>query len=112
MTCTRAQEFLELNNIEAEDVADARKKGMGRVEALILAKTVNEIYSFKGKKVTHINMWKDHPSEQMVLDALLGPTGNLRAPTMKVGEVLLVGFNEEHFSDVFGKAKKGAKSLR
>jgi hypothetical protein len=33
---------------------------------------------------------------------MLGSTGNLRAPTMKVGKKLLVGFNEDVFGQVFG----------
>jgi hypothetical protein len=32
---------------------------------------------------------------------MLGPTGNLRAPTLKVGKTLLVGFNEEAYEGVF-----------
>ncbi len=32
-----------------------------------------------------------------VVKALLGPTGNLRSPTMRVGKTLLIGFNEEAF---------------
>ena len=31
------------------------------------------------------------------IDAMLGPTGNLRAPTLRSGQLLLVGFNEEAF---------------
>lgn len=30
-----------------------------------------------------------------VVDAMLGPTGNLRAPTIRKGKIILVGFNEE-----------------
>ncbi len=37
-----------------------------------------------------------------VVAALLGPTGNLRAPTMVAGSTLLVGFNEDAFAAVFG----------
>jgi hypothetical protein len=29
---------------------------------------------------------------------MIGPTGNLRAPTIQVGETLLVGFHEDEFS--------------
>ena len=36
------------------------------------------------------------------MDALLGPTGNLRAPTMRVGKTLLVGFDESSYADVLG----------
>ena len=32
--------------------------------------------------------------------AMLGPTGNLRAPVVKVGKTLLVGFNEDQYREV------------
>lgn len=31
---------------------------------------------------------------------MLGPTGNLRAPTLVAGKTLLVGFNEDEYGDV------------
>ena len=31
---------------------------------------------------------------------MLGPTGNLRAPTVRSGKTLLVGFNEEKYAAV------------
>jgi hypothetical protein len=31
---------------------------------------------------------------------MLGPTGNLRAPTLRVGKTLVVGFNDESYTDV------------
>jgi hypothetical protein len=33
-----------------------------------------------------------------VVDAMLGPTGNLRAPTVRAGKIVIVGFNEEVFA--------------
>ena len=35
-----------------------------------------------------------------VIEAMLGPTGNLRAPTLRVGKTVVVGFNEDVYSDV------------
>ena len=43
----------------------------------------------------------DLKSEEAV-NAMLGPTGNLRAPTIRTGKSLVVGFNEEEFSALFG----------
>jgi hypothetical protein len=37
-----------------------------------------------------------------VVEKMLGPTGNLRAPTMRVGKTTVVGFNEETFDSVLG----------
>jgi arsenate reductase-like glutaredoxin family protein len=43
-------------------------------------------------------MKKDKPDEETLTGILLGPTGNLRAPTMIVGNTMLVGFNEEAYA--------------
>ena len=49
----------------------------------------------KGKKLTTFQVGKSTSDE--AIDAMLGPTGNLRAPTLRSGQLLLVGFNEEAF---------------
>jgi len=41
------------------------------------------------------------PTKAM-LDAMLGSTGNLRAPTLVVGKTLLVGYNEDVYENVLG----------
>ena len=56
----------------------------------------------KGKKHVVFDLAKDKPSDDTLLAHLLGPTGNLRAPTAKVGKTLFVGFNEEAY-DAFKK---------
>jgi arsenate reductase-like glutaredoxin family protein len=33
---------------------------------------------------------------------LLGPSGNLRAPTVRKGKTLLIGFNDEAYQEVLG----------
>jgi hypothetical protein len=40
---------------------------------------------------------KSKPSRAELLAALLGPTGNLRAPTIKLGRTLLVGFDPDMY---------------
>ena len=47
----------------------------------------------KGKKVTEYDTSKNLPSE--ACRSMLGPTGNLRAPTIRIRKTYLVGFNEE-----------------
>ena len=53
----------------------------------------------KGKKRTDFAGGK---ATQDVLDAMLGTTGNLRAPVVRVGKTLLVGYNEEAYGEVLG----------
>ena len=53
----------------------------------------------KGKIVLHFDLSKDRPTDDDLAAALLGPTGNLRAPAIRRGKKLFVGFNEELFAE-------------
>ncbi len=70
---------------------------MGAREALELASRADEIVVAKGGKVVRIDLKKERPGRAELLGLLLGPTGNLRAPTLLRGRTLLVGFNEEAY---------------
>ena len=47
-------------------------------------------------------MKKDAPDDETLLAHILGPTGNLKAPTLRKGSVLLVGFSEAAYQQVVG----------
>ena len=61
---------------------------------------MNKLHVAKGKKVLHVDLKKDKPSEAELLKMVLGPTGNLRAPTLRVGKQLIVGFEEDMYRQV------------
>ena len=73
---------------------DARKVALKEREALAMLTDVDEIYSTKGKRMNHVDLTKKRPDKETLLSLLLGPTGNLRAPTLRVGRTLLVGFDQ------------------
>lgn len=52
----------------------------------------------RGMAITHFDMKKSPPTDAELLKHILGPTGNLRAPTLRVGRTLLVGFNPEAYA--------------
>ena len=54
-----------------------------------LLKEVDEIVVAKGKSTRTL------PAREATLDDLRGPTGNFRAPMVRIGRRLLVGFHEE-----------------
>ena len=54
----------------------------------------------KGKEVSTFEPGS-RPDDDVVA-AMLGPTGNLRAPTLVSGRTVLVGFNEEAYAEVLG----------
>jgi arsenate reductase-like glutaredoxin family protein len=79
---------------------DARKTTLKEKEALALVREVDEIYASKGKQVVHLDLRKEKPDKATLLGLLLGPTGNLRAPTLRKGRTLLVGFDEASYAAV------------
>jgi arsenate reductase-like glutaredoxin family protein len=81
-------------------VRDAKKERIGDKEALALAREASVILVAKGKKTVRVDMKKDAPSDADLLALLLGPSGNLRAPTLRKGKTLLVGFDPDAYSRV------------
>ena len=81
---------------------DARKTTLKEKEALDLIRDVDEIYVSKGKQVIHVDLKKEKPDRAGLTALLLGPTGNLRAPTLRKGRTLVVGFDEATYTKLFG----------
>jgi hypothetical protein len=80
---------------------DATKVRKGREAALELAKSAGKVVVAKGKKVLTFDM-SAPPGDDELAAAMLGPTGNLKAPTLRVGPTLLVGFGEAAYEAVLG----------
>lgn len=99
MSCKKAQGFLEQHDVKARTIVDASKNRQGPAEALALAKTVTTIHVARGKKVVTIDM-KNPPDDETLIGYLLGPSGNLRAPTLRKGKTLYVGFSEETYREL------------
>ena len=59
-----------------------------------------QLMAAKGKKVIEF----DHVTEvhtATILKQVMGPSGNLRAPTLRIGDCFVVGFNEEMYTKFF-----------
>ncbi|MSU77311.1 MAG: hypothetical protein EXS16_04350 [Gemmataceae bacterium] len=82
---------------------DANKTKQGRPEALALAQSVEVIHVAKGKKCVTLDLASQRPDDDTLAGMMLGPTGNLRAPTIKHGKTLYVGFNEDAYKALIGK---------
>ena len=82
----------------AETIPASRK--LQRSDAEELLGKARRVAVAKGRKLTEFS-GAETTSDAAAM-AMLGTTGNLRAPTMVVGETLLVGFNETLFTEVFG----------
>lgn len=69
---------------------------------MALLKDVSQLYVAKGQKVVHVDLKKDNPTNDELKKLVLGPTGNLRAPTLRKGKTLMVGFHAETYEKLFG----------
>jgi|SRR5262245_15611652 len=98
MTCAKTQGFLAKRKISVAKQADAKKATIKGDAALDVLKGVDELYVAKGKKVVHVDLKEARPPRAELLGLLLGPTGNLRAPTVRKGGTLVVGFDEATYS--------------
>ena len=87
---------MEASEIEISETIPASRKLQREDAAELLAKAKTMVVS-KGKKVTEFAGGSKATDE--ALDAMLGSTGNLRAPTAVVGKHIIVGSNEDTYSD-------------
>lgn len=74
----------------------AKKEPMSDKDARALLKDVDEVVVAKGKGARTL------PAREATLDDLRGPTGNIRAPLVRIGRRLLVGFHEESLRKELG----------
>ena len=81
-------------------MVDAKAK-LSAKDALKLARSASRVIVAKGPKVVTFDMNKEVPDDDTLLAHMLGPTGNLRAPTIRKGKTLIVGFNEDAYGEVF-----------
>ena len=63
----------------------------------------DHLWVAKGKKVKHLNLEKDSLTDEELLELILGPSGSLRAPTIRRGKKLFVGFEPNEFEGSFLK---------
>ena len=102
MTCAKTQGFLAKHKVTVSAQTDAKKATIKGDAALGVLKDVDEIYAAKGKRVVHVDLRREKPAKADLLGVLLGPTGNLRAPTLRKGRTLIVGFDEATYKRLLG----------
>lgn len=101
-TCGKTAAFLTDHQITITAQDDARKVPLAEAEALKLVDQVNDLYVTRGTKVIHIDLKSKRPDDEDLLSLLIGPSGKLRAPTLKVGKTMIVGFDQSTYDKVFG----------
>ena len=68
-------------------------------DALGVLDGVKDLYVAKGRKSLHFDLTDERPSDEDLLGLLLGRSGKLRAPALRSGDRLIVGYNAELLGD-------------
>lgn len=82
-----------------EQTVDATKNRIDEGQAWEMLKTASQISIAKGKKFEIFTPETD--SRETILAKAMGPSGNLRAPALKVGTRFVIGFNPDLYEQQF-----------
>ncbi len=82
-----------------DEQVNSRKDAVDESGADALLQGVGQVYSTKGRKVLHLDL-REKPAREDVLALMMGRSGTLRAPVIKCGDTLIVGFDEETYTQV------------
>jgi hypothetical protein len=85
----KAQEFLERAKVEIGETVDATKVRFPKADAVALVRSKGDrVITLRGD----VDLKNDPPDDDTLAAMILGPSGNLKAPTILVGKTLIVGF--------------------
>ena len=65
-----------------------------------MARAAHRVLVARGKKFVDYDMKKNAPDDDVLAKGIVGPSGNLRAPTLRIGKTLIVGFHHEAYAAV------------
>jgi arsenate reductase-like glutaredoxin family protein len=80
---------LDAKKVQVTEERQSKKAPMSDADARKLLHSVTEVVLARGKAIRRLS------SKEATLDDLRGPTGAFRAPMVRRGRKLLVGFSEE-----------------
>ena len=99
-TCGKMDAFLDQQGYAAKETINAAKQKIGPTEAVALVRQSERLLVAKGKSAVEHNLKTEQVADEEITRLVIGPSGNLRAPTVRNGKTLLVGFHPEKFGEV------------
>ncbi len=84
-----------------KEVVDARKIRIDEIQAWALLQKAESITVAKGKKIKRFESVAADEKDA-ILKQVMGPSGNLRAPTYRVKDEYVVGFNPDLYAEWIG----------
>ena len=79
----------------------ANKVRIYRDEALALAREAQQVWVAKRARLIKFDPAADATDDELA-SAILGRSGTLRAPAFRVGDIFVVGYHAEGYTELFG----------
>lgn len=86
--------------MKIDEIVDARKNVIKSDGAWEIFQDIETLYVGRGKKTAVYT--PDAESKEEILKVSLGRTGNLRAPALRVGKLMYVGYNDAMYEELIG----------
>jgi hypothetical protein len=91
---------LDKSKTEIRTERPSKTRPLSDADVKALLGEVDSVTIAKGKSARTL------PAREASLDDLRGPTGNFRAPIVRVGRRLLVGWHEESLRDLLARSSR------
>jgi hypothetical protein len=91
---------LDKSRSEVQDDRPSKSRPLSDADARALLRTVDAVTLARGKSARTLS------ARDVSLDDLRGPTGNFRAPMLRVGRRLLVGWHEETLRELLARSSR------
>ena len=93
---------MDEHQIEVRSLIDAKKEPIVADQAVTLALQASRILAARGKKIVSFTLSGGELQGDITVDelrrAIIGPSGNLRAPTLWIGKTMCVGFHPDMYA--------------
>ena len=95
-SCKKAQEVL--GPTEVVEYGNASKEKLSEEQVKVLVNESSQIHVAKVKRTLTFDPQQDDQEE--ILKSILGRSGTLRAPTLRIGSNLIVGYNDDLYRQI------------
>lgn len=87
--------MLATEGVKVAELVRADKQPIGAADALALVRKMKRLVVAKGKQTIDLTVSRTAPTDDDLRALIIGPSGNLRAPAIRVGDTLVVGFTAD-----------------
>ena len=98
-SCQKAQAVLDQNNTTILKISDARKDKLESDGAWKVLNKTSTLVITKGKKI--LEFVPSSTNKEEILGHALGRSGTLRAPTLIIADKIVVGYQDDLYSNLF-----------